>query len=102
MYNKNISQHYSLKNPKLNFRKFRRLSPSFGIDTKYMIGKRMKFHIVQTTNALVNVTSRIEDPRVAIFVASCILLYLDANTQAKHSNPARDVNSIQDHPVYKR
>jgi hypothetical protein len=88
-----------LKNPKLNLRKFRRLSPSFGIDTKYMIGSRIKFQIMHTTKAFVNVTSRIEDPMAAIFVASSILLYLDAKTQAENSSPARDVSKIQDHPV---
>ena len=80
-------------------RKFRRLSPSFGIDTKYMIGNGTKFQIVHTTQAFINVTSRIEDPMAAIFVASSILLYLDAKTQAENSSPARDVSKIQDHPV---
>ena len=56
-----------LKKPKLNFRKLVRRET--GILLKYMIGNRIKFQIVHTTQAFVMTTNRMDDPNVANFVA---------------------------------
>ena len=61
---------FVMKNPKLNLRKFCRFSPG-GMDLKYMIGNRMKFHIVHTTHAFVTATSLIEEPIIASLDAKC-------------------------------
>jgi hypothetical protein len=50
-----------MKKEKLNLRKFCLFSPA-GTDLKRMIGRRIKFQIMQTTQAFVIVTSRIDDP----------------------------------------
>lgn len=62
-----------------------------------MIGKRTMFHIVQTTVALVIVTSLNDEPSTASLFA--IFLFVSNTIQAPNSSPARNVMSIQDHPV---
>jgi hypothetical protein len=85
-----------MKKPKLNLRKLRRFSPA-GNEMKYIIGNRTKFQMVQTTVAFVIATSLNEEPNVANIIE--MRLYLSYMIHAPNSNPARDVNSIQDHPV---
>ncbi len=58
----------------------------------------MKFQIVQTTQAFVIATNRIDDPIVAKVDAICIWSFVKA-TQAMSSSPARDASKNQDHPV---
>mmetsp|Transcript_2097 Transcript_2097/g.3036 ORF Transcript_2097/g.3036 Transcript_2097/m.3036 type:complete len:140 (+) Transcript_2097:405-824(+) len=86
-----------MKNPKLNLRKLLRFSPA-GIEKKYMIGNKMKFHIVQTTHALVMATRRIEEPIIANNLPkarnSCVVA-----AHAANSIPARLESSNQDQPV---
>ncbi len=86
-----------MKKEKLNLRKFCLFSPA-GTDLKQMIGRRIKFQIMQTTQAFVIVTSRIDDPINAKADARRMRLFVKA-TQAMNSSPARDVSNNQDHPV---
>ena len=83
-------------NPKLNFRNFLLLS-RVGI-FKQNIGSRMKLYMVQTTDALMIVTSRIDEPTIANLEAKSLLSCVAA-THAMNSSPARHVSNDQDHPV---
>ena len=84
-------------NPKLNFRNFLLFS-RVGMNVKQLIGTRMKFHMVQTTDALMIVTSRIDEPTIANLEAKSLLSCVAA-THAMNSSPARHVSNNQDHPV---
>lgn len=87
---------FTMKNPKLNLRKFFRFSPG-GKEIKYIIGNSTTFQMAQTTVAFVIVTSLNEDPIVASINES--FWFCSYVIQAQYSNPARDVISIHDHPV---
>lgn len=62
------------------------------------MGTRIKFQMVQTTQAFVIATNRMDEPIVASFAANWLLLRVAA-AHAINSRPARDVINNQDHPV---
>mmetsp|Transcript_9513 Transcript_9513/g.15755 ORF Transcript_9513/g.15755 Transcript_9513/m.15755 type:complete len:107 (+) Transcript_9513:707-1027(+) len=69
-----------------------------GIEKKYMIGSKMKFHTVQTTHAFVTATKRIEEPIVAKNFPKARNLCVVA-AHAANSIPARRESNNQDQPV---
>mmetsp|Transcript_2388 Transcript_2388/g.5510 ORF Transcript_2388/g.5510 Transcript_2388/m.5510 type:complete len:102 (-) Transcript_2388:370-675(-) len=86
-----------MKKPKLNFRKRCRLSP-LGIETKVMMGSKRKFHIVNTTQALVITASRMDDP-ITASVVDRLFIPREIDSHDPNSKKARNVSRIQLHPV---